>query len=101
MNDITVLELHNKIIRKEDFILLDVREPHEYEEHNLQGKLIPLGSLPERLPELLKYLNTEIIVHCRSGVRSANAKDYLVSKGFTNVRNLLGGILAWNDKTNV
>lgn len=81
-------ELHNS---ETDFILLDVREPLEYEESNLGGKLIPLGELPERVNEL----NQEklIIVHCKSGRRSRKAVKLLLEKGF-NAQNLQGGIMA-------
>lgn len=82
---------------KKPFIL-DVREPHEYQIVNLGAPLIPLGQLPARLSEIPVGKNEEIIVHCRSGARSQKASLELKAAGFTNVKNLAGGILAWADK---
>jgi rhodanese-related sulfurtransferase len=98
MEDITVQELHARIQAGEKINLIDVREPHEYEEFNIGAQLIPLGDLPARYQELADLKNEEIIVHCRSGARSGNAKLYLSDLGFENVRNLLGGMLAWRDQ---
>ncbi len=75
--------------------LIDVREQHEYDEFNLGGDLIPLGTLPGKLEDLEDLKNEEVIVHCRSGARSGTAKMFLTQSGFTNVRNLLGGVLDW------
>jgi len=93
--DITSEELKTRLDKGEDLIIIDVREPHEYEEFNIGGRLVPLGTLPSVLEDLK---NEEIIVHCRSGARSGQAKAYLESLGFTNVRNLLGGVLDWQAK---
>lgn len=95
MEDITVSELKNRLDQGEKFQFLDVREEWEYEEDNLGAENIPLGELPHRLVELEDFKDTEIIVHCRSGARSGNAKKFLESKGFSQVRNVLGGILAY------
>jgi adenylyltransferase/sulfurtransferase len=77
--------------------LLDVREPYEYKLVHLEGaKLIPLGQLPERLSELDK--ESEIVVYCHSGERSATATTLLKSSGFANVKNLKGGIKAWAEQ---
>jgi len=95
MTDITSEELKTKLDNKEDFVFIDVREPHEYEEYNMNAKLIPLGTLPGALNELESHKDAEIVVHCRSGARSANAKQFLVEMGFKNVRNLLGGALRY------
>lgn len=95
MEDITVNELKDRLEKGEKFHFLDVREEWEYEEDNLGAENIPLGELPHRLGELEKYKDEEIIVHCRSGARSGNAKKFMESKGFTQVRNVLGGILAY------
>lgn len=97
MIDITTEELKVKLDNKEDFVFIDVREQHEFDEFNLGAKLIPLGTLPRALNELEDYKEKEIIVHCRSGARSANAKNFLMQMGFKNVRNLLGGVLRWID----
>lgn len=95
MEDITVSELKIRLDKGEKFQFLDVREEWEYEEDNLGAENIPLGELPHRLGELEGFKDTEIIVHCRSGARSGNAKKFLESKGFSQVRNVLGGILAY------
>ncbi len=95
MEDITVSELKNRLDKGEKFYFLDVREEWEYEEDNLGANNIPLGELPHRISELEKYKDDEIIVHCRSGARSGNAKKFMESKGFSQVRNVLGGILAY------
>ncbi|MCU0401542.1 MAG: rhodanese-like domain-containing protein [Algoriphagus sp.] len=95
MEDITVSELKERIERGEKFHFLDVREEWEYEEDNLGADNIPLGELPHRLAELEPMKDEEIIVHCRSGARSGNAKKFMETKGFTNVRNVIGGIMAY------
>lgn len=95
MADITVQELHDRMQKNENLIVIDVREGYEYEEFNINAKHIPLAEVPSRMAEISEDKNAEIIVHCRSGARSNQAKMYLMSEGFTNVRNLLGGMLAW------
>jgi rhodanese-related sulfurtransferase len=77
--------------------LIDVREDYEYEEDNIGGKLIPLGTIPNSLDKIASNKDEEIIIHCRSGARSGRAKEYLNSQGYTNVRNVLGGILAYRE----
>lgn len=94
--DITASELKKRIEAGEVLLILDVREPSEFEETNINGKLIPLGTLPQKVDEIEDWKNKEVIVHCRSGKRSANAQAYLEMQGFENVRNLEGGILAFN-----
>ena len=95
MEDITVSELKERIEKGEKFVFVDVREEWEYEEDNLGAENIPLGELPDRLGELEAHKNEEIIVHCRSGARSGNAKKFMEGKGFTKVRNVLGGLMAY------
>lgn len=95
MEDITVSELREKLQKKEDFVFIDVREEWEYEEDNLGAENIPLGQLPYELEQLEKFKDKEIVLQCRSGARSGNAKKFMESHGFTMVRNLLGGILAY------
>lgn len=95
MEDITVSELKNRLKKGDKFNFLDVREEWEFEEDNLGAKNIPLGDLPQRIAELDKFKDEEIVVHCRSGARSGNAKKFLESRGFTRVRNVLGGLLAY------
>lgn len=95
MQDITVSELKERLEKGDKFIFIDVREEYEYEDDNLEAQNIPLGELPNKLEELEAHKDEEIIIHCRSGARSGNAKNFLASKGFSNVRNVLGGILAY------
>lgn len=97
MEDITVQELKTKMDNKEDFVLIDVREPMEYQMFNLDGRLIPLGGLVQHFDDLEEYKDTEIVIYCRSGKRSDTAKHLMERAGFTKVRNLLGGVLAWID----
>jgi sulfur-carrier protein adenylyltransferase/sulfurtransferase len=95
--DITPIDVKAKLDRGDKFLLLDVREPHEYQICNIPAaKLIPLGDLPKRVNELDP--SAEIIAHCKSGMRSAKAVDFLKQSGFKKVRNMKGGILAWSDQ---
>ena len=94
--EMQVEELKRTLDAGEDIFVLDVREPHEYQICNIGGHLIPLGDLPKRVHELDS--SREIVAHCRSGVRSAKAVDFLRQVGFRKVRNLAGGILAWADR---
>src|SRR5437016_2583772 len=94
MKEITVQELKKKLDNKEDFQLIDVREPHEYELSNLGGELIPLATVLTNADKISK--DKPVIIHCRSGARSATAVHYLEQKlGYTNLYNLKGGIIAW------
>jgi molybdopterin/thiamine biosynthesis adenylyltransferase/rhodanese-related sulfurtransferase len=95
---ISVETLKKKIDAKEDFFLLDVREPHEIPIANLGAPFIPVGELEKRIGELAAHKDHEIVVHCRSGARSQKAALILKNAGFKNVENLAGGILAWADK---
>ncbi|WP_187263833.1 rhodanese-like domain-containing protein [Pontibacter beigongshangensis] len=94
--DITADELKERLNKGETPVIIDVREPWEYEESRIEGaKNIPLGNLPQQLDDLEELKEQEVIVQCRSGARSANAKAFLQQNGFNQVRNLLGGILAY------
>lgn len=95
IEDISVIKLKQRMDADEAINLLDVRETFEFDEFNLNGKLIPLGELPGRLDEIEDWKDQEIIVHCRSGKRSATAQQFLLQSGFQNVRNLIGGVLDW------
>ncbi|MCH7408564.1 rhodanese-like domain-containing protein [Belliella sp. DSM 111904] len=95
MEDIQVEELKERLDKQESFVFIDVREEWEYEEDNLGALNIPLGTLPHQLDEINQYKNQEIIIHCRSGARSGNAKKFLETKGFSKVRNVIGGINAF------
>ena len=92
--EITARELKERLDRGDEIFILDVREPHEYQICNLKGHLIPLGELPRRVHELDS--SHEIVAHCRSGKRSAEAVDFLRKAGFRKVLNLRGGILSWS-----
>lgn len=92
-NDMTVEELKSRLDRGEEIFILDVREPQEYALCNLGGHLIPQGELPNRIRELDP--SRDIVVHCRTGIRSAQASELLRQMGFKKVRNLAGGIDAW------
>jgi adenylyltransferase/sulfurtransferase len=94
---IDALELKQKIDRGDKFVLLDVREPHEYQIARIPGSvLIPLGLLPARLNELDK--DADIVTQCKTGGRSQKALELLKQSGFQHVRNMTGGITAWSDK---
>ncbi|MBK6931493.1 MAG: rhodanese-like domain-containing protein [Saprospirales bacterium] len=95
--DITVQELHEKLQSGEKFVFIDVREPWEYQEFNLGAQLIPVGDLMNRSWELKEHLDDEIVLHCRSGARSGMAQALLQAQGFSNVRNLIGGVIAWKE----
>ncbi len=94
--ELTPREVKSRLDRKDDLFVLDVREPHEYQICNLHGHLIPLGELPRRVHELDS--SREMVVHCRSGKRSAEAVEFLQKAGFRKIWNLKGGILAWSDE---
>ena len=93
---ITVEQLKQKMDNGHKPFILDVREPNEYKAANIGGTLIPLGEIPKRFKELDK--GTEIVVHCHHGGRSQRAVEFLYEQGFTNVKNLIGGIDAWSVK---
>ncbi len=94
MKEKTVAELKTLIDQQADFQLIDVREEHEYDTCNLGGKLIPLGQLLIEVENIDKHKT--VIVHCRSGARSAAAINELEKRfGFENLYNLKGGIMAW------
>jgi rhodanese-related sulfurtransferase len=98
MHDITVDELKHRLDKGENITIVDVREAHEYADYNIGATLIPLGTLSVQLDKLEGLEETEIVVHCRSGARSASAKELLKSQGYTKVRNLLGGMMEWQSK---
>ena len=95
--EVTVEELKAKLDRGDDVDVVDVREPNEVQICRIEGStLIPLGQLASRVAELDP--GREIVVHCKMGGRSAKAVALLQERGFTNVHNLAGGILAWIDR---
>lgn len=100
MKEITATELKQLIDSKADFQLIDVREPHEFDEVNLNGTLIPMGEAMERANEISK--DKQVVVHCRSGKRSATVINALENQfGYDNLYNLKGGILAYIDEVGI
>ncbi len=95
--EITVQDLRQKLESGEPFVFIDVREPWEFEEFNLGARLIPLNTLVNSIYELDEHKDDPIIVHCRSGSRSAMAQGLLLANGFKNVLNLKGGVMAWQE----
>ena len=96
MQTISVQELKERKDANEELYILDVREPAEYAEVNLGAKLIPLGDIMNmQIDDIEDWKDKEVIVHCRSGMRSANACMMLDQLGFSNTKNLEGGINAW------
>ncbi|MCH8246210.1 MAG: molybdopterin-synthase adenylyltransferase MoeB [Bacteroidetes bacterium] len=95
--ELSALELKAKLDAADDLLLLDVRTPVEYQMTNIGGTLIPLPELQERLHELDDFREQEIVVVCRSGARSGSAVAFMKKSGFSKVRNLKGGLLAWSD----
>jgi adenylyltransferase/sulfurtransferase len=97
MKEKTVSQLKAMMDSGEDFQLIDVREPHEYDICNLNGTLIPMSEVPDHLDEISR--DKPVIIHCRSGARSGRIIEFLEeSQGFNNLYNLKGGILAWADE---
>lgn len=94
--DITVQELKQRLDAGEQLILVDVRETYEYEEFTLGGLQIPMSEFVNQFTLLEPYKNQEIILYCRVGPRSASMVAFLKSKGFTNPRNLKGGLESWH-----
>jgi adenylyltransferase/sulfurtransferase len=95
--DITVKELKQRMDRGDAPRLIDVREPHEHAICSIPGaELIPAAQFVQRLGEFDP--GAEIVVHCRSGARSGRAVEMMTARGFTNARNLTGGVLAWIDE---
>lgn len=99
MENITVEQLKARIDAGEKLRVLDVREPSEYEEYNLGAKLVPLSRIEHMdIEEINDWKDEEVIVHCRSGQRSMKAAMYMEMQGFRNVKNVVGGALAWREK---
>jgi adenylyltransferase/sulfurtransferase len=94
MKEITATELKQLMDEKKDFQLIDVREEYEFDEVNINGQLIPMGEVMENIDKISK--DKQVVVHCRSGKRSATVIGALETQhGFTNLYNLKGGILAY------
>ena len=98
MKEITSAELKQLINDKKDFQLIDVREEYEFDEVNINGELIPMGEVLDNIEKISK--DKQVVIHCRSGKRSATVINALESQhGFTNLYNLTGGILAYLEET--
>jgi len=99
MQTITSEELKARLDAGEKVNIIDVREPHEHADFNIGGTLYPLGQVQTmQVDELEKFKDEELIVYCRSGNRSGQACLILDTLGFTNTKNLVGGMLAWQEK---
>jgi len=99
MDNITVEELKKRLDAGEKLNIIDVREPHENADFNIGGVLIPLGQIQSmQIDEIEDLKDKEVILYCRSGNRSGQACMFLDAMGFKNTRNLLGGMLAWQEK---
>ncbi|RYY52746.1 MAG: rhodanese-like domain-containing protein [Chitinophagaceae bacterium] len=99
MQTITAEELKARIDAGEKINIVDVREPHEHADFNIGGELVPLGKVQTmQVDELEKFKDEELIVYCRSGNRSGQACLILDTLGFSNTKNLVGGMLNWQDK---
>lgn len=99
MQNITVEEIKNRRDTGEELYLVDVREPHENAEFNIGGVLLPLGKVQTmQIDEIEDWKDKEVICYCRSGNRSGQACLFLEMAGFQNTKNLVGGMLAWQEK---
>ena len=94
MKEISVSEVKAKLDAGDDFQFIDVREENEYEYCNLGAQLMPLGDLMMQLDKISK--DKDVVIHCKSGGRSGNVVNALMSRGYNNVMNMKGGILAWS-----
>ena len=101
MTNITAEEVKKRLEAGEKLNLIDVREPHENAEFNIGGKLVPLGKIQSlQIEELEDLKNQEVILYCRSGNRSGISAAILDQLGFSNTKNLVGGMLGWEGKYN-
>lgn len=99
MDTISVLEVNERLAKGEPLNLVDVREPAEHTEFNIGGVLVPLGRIRQmQVDELEDMKQKELICYCRSGNRSGQACQMLDMLGFTNIKNLEGGMIAWKEK---
>ena len=99
MSEITPAEFKKQWDGGRRPILIDVRQPNEWDICNLEeygARLIPLGEIPQRFQEIPK--DGDIVMQCRSGGRSGQAQQFLLSQGYTRVQNLTGGMLRWSDE---
>ena len=102
MTNITNEEVKQRLDAGEKLNLIDVREPHENAEFNIGGKLLSIGNIQSmQIEEIEDLKNEEVILYCRSGNRSGISASILDQLGFTNTKNLVGGMLAWQEKYKV
>jgi rhodanese-related sulfurtransferase len=99
MENISVDEVKKRLDAGEKVNLVDVREPHENADFNIGGVLIPLGHIQTmQIDEIEDLKDEEVILYCRSGNRSGQAAMFLDAMGFKKTKNLVGGMLAWEEK---
>lgn len=99
MQEISVEDLKKRIDSGETLNIIDVREPDEFAEYNIGGKLVPLGNIMSmQIDDLEAMKDEELIIHCRSGKRSMQACMVLEQMGFANTVNVIGGAMAWQEK---
>jgi rhodanese-related sulfurtransferase len=99
MNNITPEEVKRRLDAGEKLNIVDVREPYENADFNIGGTLIPLGQIQSmQIDEIENLKDKEVILYCRSGNRSGQAAMFLDAMGFKNTKNLVGGMLAWEEK---
>ena len=99
MQNISVDELKSRMDAGEKINLIDVREPFENADFNIGGRLLPLGKIQSmQVDDIEELKDEEVILYCRSGNRSGQACMFLDTMGFTNTKNLSGGMLAWREK---
>ena len=96
MKQISAQELKDRMDSGEKLNIIDVREPSEYAEYNIGGKLVPLGKIATmQLEDLEDLKDEELIIHCKAGSRSMQACLILETAGYTNVTNVTGGVMAF------
>lgn len=99
MQNISADEVKQRLDKGEAIHLIDVREPYEHAEYNIGGVLCPLSNIQSMMVDDIEaFKNEEVILYCRSGNRSGQACMILDMLGFTNTKNLVGGMVAWQDK---
>jgi rhodanese-related sulfurtransferase len=101
IKEISVNELSTKLQAKEDFVLLDVREKDEWDSgHIKEAKFFPMSEAQSNLNQIMEHKDHEIILQCKSGMRSMNVATFLLGEGFSNLSNLEGGIMSWVNEGN-
>lgn len=100
MSDISVNELKERMDAGTAPRVVDVREPHEWDMDHITEENIPMGQVPGRISELASHQDQELVICCRSGGRSGNIVNFLRAQGFSQVRNLTGGMLSWQARIN-